>query len=340
MAFIKNPAHFNRDELQTMISGIKIVDWKPKFPTLHNTGDPSLARWKRYGATPQERWGANLNNYFQGMGWHAGPHFVCCPDYIWYLSDLAEDGVSVSCWNHSTVGIEMVGDYEVGSDDFTTGDGARVRDNAVFLLAVLCRKFGWRIDDYVQGASGLHFHKECPQDHHACPGSKVSKSSIIQLVKAQLAQFSAPVATGTPAATAVAGPEIMSVEDIQGALNRLGANPQLDVNGEYDGATKAAVTAFQKAHDCDVDGWVGPQTAAALKTALAARAKASPDLNSVEDLQGALNKLGAKPQLTVNGEYDEMTKAAVVAFQQSHNCDVDGWVGPQTTAAIKAALAA
>jgi peptidoglycan hydrolase-like protein with peptidoglycan-binding domain len=46
----------------------------------------------------------------------------------------------------------------------------------------------------------------------------------------------------------------------------------------------------------------------------------------------------ANPQLNVTGDYDQATKAAVTAFQQSHNCDVDGWLGPQTTDAIKAAF--
>ena len=67
--------------------------------------------------------------------------------------------------------------------------------------------------------------------------------------------------------------------------------------------------------------------------------KATPDIMSVEDIQSALNTLGANPQVDVSGDYDQATKTAVANFQGSHNCDVDGWVGPQTTAAIKAALA-
>jgi peptidoglycan hydrolase-like protein with peptidoglycan-binding domain len=307
-----------------------------------------LAQWEAYGPTPQQRWGSNLNQYYQKLGWHAGPHFVCCPDYIRYLSDLRFDGVSVSCWNSVTVGIEMVGNYEVGSDDFASGDGAKVGANAAF---VCCEKFGWKLDNYVQGLSGLHFHKECTADHHACPGSKVSKAKVIAAANAQLATLNAnplappaaapapaPVAAAVPAAPAKgAAPDIMSVEDIQSALNQLGASPQLNLTGDYDQATKAAVTAFQQSHNCDVDGWVGPQTTSAIQAALAR--KAAPDIMSVEDIQSALNKLGANPQVDVNGDYDPATKAAVASFQGSHNCDVDGWVGPQTTAAIKAALA-
>src|SRR5271157_1971591 len=80
MSFISNPTHYTRDELSAMLSRVRVINWQPKFPTLHNTGVPSLAQWRAFGPTPQERWGANLNSYYSGLGWHAGPHFVCCPD--------------------------------------------------------------------------------------------------------------------------------------------------------------------------------------------------------------------------------------------------------------------
>ncbi len=209
--FIPNPQHYARDEFRKLISSIQLGAWRPKFPTLHNTGVPSLAQWKAYGPTTKEGWGGSLNHYFASASkdkqpWHAGPHFVCCPDYIWYLSDLRFDGVSVRCWNPVTVGIEMVGNYEVGSDDFATGDGAKVGDNAAFVLAVLCEKYGWKLENYVHGVSGLHFHKECAIDHHACPGSKVSKAKMIASANAQLATFAAnpPGPTATPAAATTA----------------------------------------------------------------------------------------------------------------------------------------
>ena len=281
MTFLAHPTHYTRDEFRALIAGVKIGAWTPAFPTLHNTGTPSLAQWKSYGATPQERWGASLNHYYQNqLGWHSGPHFVCCPDYIWHLCDLAADGVSVSCWNHLTLGVEMVGNFEVGGDDFSSGDGAKVRGNAAFTLAVLCEKFGWDPERYETGHSGLHFHHECARDGHPCPGSKVVKPDMIERVKAVLGALKAnplpaPPPTKIPAGYAIPGAmqtaaEVFSVEDIQSALDRLGAEPALAVNGVYDAATQAAVKRFQAAHGCDADGWVGPQTTAALKAALGA----------------------------------------------------------------------
>jgi len=64
-----------------------------------------------------------------------------------------------------------------------------------------------------------------------------------------------------------------------------------------------------------------------------------PDVMSVSDIQAALNKiLTLKPSLAVDGDYGEETTAAVAAFQKAQDLDVDGWVGPKTTAALKLAL--
>jgi hypothetical protein len=37
----------------------------------------------------------------------------------------------------------MIGNYEIGADDFASGDGAKVRDSATAVLAALNEKFKW-----------------------------------------------------------------------------------------------------------------------------------------------------------------------------------------------------
>ena len=269
--FLNPPAHYTLAEFRRYLAGLAFENWTPKFPTLHNTGAPSLAQWRAMGATPQERWGASLNRYYLGLGWHAGPHVVVCPDYVWALSDLTQPGVSVSCWNSATFGIEMVGNYEIGGDDFADGDGARVRDNAVELLALLAQRFGWGdLSDYAPGERGLHLHRECAHDHHACPGSKVAKPDVLARVAAispAAPSSPPPIAVGAGQAAPVA--RLLGVEDIQAALNRLGARPPLAIDGRLGPATIAALRAFQAAQGCASDGWAGPQTCAALEAALA-----------------------------------------------------------------------
>lgn len=56
-------------------------------------------------------------------------------------------------------------------------------------------------------------------------------------------------------------------------------------------------------------------------------------------LQAALNRLGASPQIVVDGFVGPSTRNAVRAFQLAKNLDVDGLVGPATFAALDAALA-
>ena len=60
----------------------------------------------------------------------------------------------------------------------------------------------------------------------------------------------------------------VKVRLIQGQINTLGlAVPPLEVDGSYGQKTKAAVTAFQIAHNVTpADGWAGDVTTAALQT--------------------------------------------------------------------------
>ncbi len=58
------------------------------------------------------------------------------------------------------------------------------------------------------------------------------------------------------------------VKRLQKALNDLGANPKLSVDGRYGPATQQAVTRFQAAAGIGADGVAGPVTAAAIKLRL------------------------------------------------------------------------
>jgi hypothetical protein len=94
----------------------------------------------------------------------------------------------------------MVGDYN--KEEFNSGDGAMVRDNAVFLIAALNLKFNFDPGD-------LTFHVECKQDNHDCPGRKVVKADVISKVREMMATLrSGPaisVRARMPAASASAG---------------------------------------------------------------------------------------------------------------------------------------
>ena len=190
---------------------------------------------------------------------NSGPHLVCCPDYIWILCDLEQDGVSVSCWNHLTIGIEMVGDYSDGADDPNSGDGARVIANGVSATAILANKLKWDLTKDVMGVSGLHFHRECLHDHHACPGNRVNKTAINQRILSAmtvLAGQTSPVPI-VPLPVAPVGPEpavlgtAPSGSDpyawtlwAQTFVNTYGSSEKVVVDGAWGEKTRNALSAM------------------------------------------------------------------------------------------------
>ena len=187
MTFLATPLGFAPAEFKAYVAGLKWQSWKPRFITLHNTAEPNLAQWAHgnIGKPYELQRVKNLNHYYEVTEhWHSGPHLFISPSLIWVACDLLADGVSVSCWNHQTIGVEMVGDY--ASESFTTGDGAKVRDNTVAALAILHKALGLTPAPYVTGVKGLHPHRDCIADHHDCPGKNVDLADMRARVAATL----------------------------------------------------------------------------------------------------------------------------------------------------------
>jgi hypothetical protein len=178
MTFLANPLGFTPAEFRTYVAGLKWPGWRPKFIVLHNTAEPNLRQWAHgnTGKDYEHKRIVNLNAYYRNQeGWRSGPHLFISPSLIWVACDLGANGVHASCYNSESIGVEMVGDY--GVEDFASGDGAKVRDNAVAALAILHHALGI-------GPDTLRFHKECLRDHHDCPGKNVGEEDIVQRVKA------------------------------------------------------------------------------------------------------------------------------------------------------------
>jgi peptidoglycan hydrolase-like protein with peptidoglycan-binding domain len=167
-------------ETATRIASLTWTDWRPQGIILHNTASPTLAQWVESGPKHDERI-RNPQAYYEGMGWHGGPHWFVSRDYINEFSNPLRRGTHSPSFNATHFGIEMVGDFD--REEFNSGDGAKVRDNAVFLMALLCKKFGW------SPASVIKLHKEDPRTDHDCPGKKVSKADVIARVQAKLAEL-------------------------------------------------------------------------------------------------------------------------------------------------------
>ena len=188
-----------REQTLERINALQWTDWRPRGITLHNTAAPTLEQWAETGPRHDARI-CNLQSYYENdKGWHAGPHWFVSRNWINWFSDPLRPGVHSRCFNATRFGIEMVGDFD--QEEFNSGDGALVRDNAVFLIAALNLKFDFDPDD-------LKFHVECKKDNHDCPGKKVVKAEVISRVRAMMAALkSEPVmsARATVPASSSAG---------------------------------------------------------------------------------------------------------------------------------------
>ena len=180
MTFLATPLALTAVEFSAYVEKLHWANWRPQFLVLHNTAEPNLAQWihSGLGKTAGAQRVKNLNHYYKTEeGWHSGPQIFVAPDFIWVACDLEADGVHASCYNRVSIGVEMVGDF--ATEPFDSGDGAKVRDNAVACLAALHKVLHISPDT-------LHFHKECLRDHHSCPGSNVTKENVVSRVKSAL----------------------------------------------------------------------------------------------------------------------------------------------------------
>lgn len=257
---------FTAAEFKDYVNGLHLSSWRPSFVVVHNTSAPSAALYRQWQARPGwtgEQWLRNLESYYKGMGWQAGPHLFVAVDKILAFSPLTSPGTHSPAWNSRTWGVETVGEFE--SEPF---EGA-IKANLISALATLHAFAGLDPSDYSKGVRGLHFHKEDPvTSHKTCPGQHIVKADLVAAVEAEMqsrnggghAHISAE-AQAAPTET-IDALDFASDEWLQRRLNAWGSH--LKVDGDVGPETKAAVLLFQKANGLLADGIAGPLTRLAL----------------------------------------------------------------------------
>jgi N-acetylmuramoyl-L-alanine amidase CwlA len=162
---------FTSTEFDQYCHTLKWDAWRPSFIVLHNTASPSLAQ-RPQGLTREHI--TNLEAYYRGQNWSAGPHLFVDDSKIWAFTPLTVSGVHSPSWNKIALGVEMLGNYE--AEEFASGRGLQVRNNAVAALATLCAILG--LDP-----QGIKLHREDPLTTHLCPGKNVRKLEVVQEVQ-------------------------------------------------------------------------------------------------------------------------------------------------------------
>lgn len=289
MTFEPKAIPYTRATFLARVQSLKFnKGFTPKGIVLHNMGAPNLTQGM---STPSAQREANMITYYRGMRWHSGPHLNIWPgNLIYEMSDLEHDGVHCSCANRGCpgpadgfFGVEMLGDFSKHADAFNTGLGAEVRDNTVFALAALFLQFGGTPRPFLAWHYGLLPHATCEHDHHACPGDNVDMEDVRTRVEQQMHMIkggvlaspilppSAPQISNTPGVVSQALMSVGNIKIIQAELNKLGAIPQLIVDGDLGTKTTNALGAFQDVAGIVRTGLPNAATMAALNTAFVAK---------------------------------------------------------------------
>jgi hypothetical protein len=102
---------------------------------------------------------------------------------------------------------------------------------------------------------------------------------------------------------------------------------------KYRSEESAAIVGFMNA----LGGKLTPNPALAAQAKPIYPAETAPLVGSMAWVQTVLNKAGAAPAIPVDNDNGPLTKAAVARFQGLRGLYIDGIVGPDTLAALKAA---
>ena len=172
-------------------------------------------------------------------------------------------------------------------------------------------------------------------------------ASMLNVIDRQMVSAQECDTTSTVIVNGARGDQVVN---LQKSLKKVGFDPGV-IDGIFGGNTEAAVKQFQAGNGLLVDGKVGPNTKAALCSALGSApdgSDATCDTTStvivngargdqVVNLQKSLKKVGFDPGV-IDGIFGGNTEAAVKQFQAGNGLLVDGKVGPNTKAALCSAL--
>ena len=151
--------------LADYVGGIRSLSWADSV-TVHHTGTPDLSQRPQGWKIQHMR---NLAHFYgKQLGWSAGPHLFTDEDQIFGLSPLTAPGVHARSFNRSSIGIEMLGNFD--KDDPESGRGAEVLRTSIECVAALLNKLGLEASEET-----ILFHRDDPKTTKTCPGGKVGK---------------------------------------------------------------------------------------------------------------------------------------------------------------------
>lgn len=157
---------------------LKRPEWCTSI-TLHHTAAPSLAQ-RPHGLAIRHI--ENIVSFYKDKGWTTGPHLFVDDHQLFGMCDLRRKGIHAVSFNSSSIGIEVLGDYD--KENPKTGRGLACWRNAGAATRALLGWLGLGATEKT-----VLFHRDDPKTTKTCPGTRVKKDWVLGL----LADPAAPV---------------------------------------------------------------------------------------------------------------------------------------------------
>lgn len=144
--------------------------------TIHHTAFPDLSM-RREGLVIQHI--KNIESYYRGKGWKAGPHLFIDDVDINGMSPLDAPGIHARSFNRDSIGIEVLGNYD--KEDPFTGRGWKCWQLTARTTADLLKLLGFKANPKT-----VLFHRDDPKTRKTCPGTKIKKEWFLGLVRSHM----------------------------------------------------------------------------------------------------------------------------------------------------------
>lgn len=173
MGFENTGRVWTTDGLKEHLAGLDKPDWCNAV-TLHHTAAPSLAQ-RPAGLTAQHL--RNIEHFYRvTKGWSSAPHLFVDDDQLWGMCSFRKKGVHAVSFNGRAIGIEVLGDYDTESPK--SGRGLDCWRNAAAATVVLLDWLGLKASPKT-----VLFHRDDPETDKSCPGKKVTKDWVLDLIE-------------------------------------------------------------------------------------------------------------------------------------------------------------
>lgn len=147
------------DQFKDYVTKYNFGRLKPSKIVVHHTWRPTVEQWQGQKSIN------GLKTFYEGKGWRSGPHLFVADDGIWLFTPMDTMGTHAGVGNSNSIGIEVVGDYDVEKW------AGKTKDNALGVIKALMTQLNLNTE-------AVKFHND--YSTKSCPGHSITKEWLFR----------------------------------------------------------------------------------------------------------------------------------------------------------------